>query len=75
MDAETKAKALSLLCSLSSSSFVVSLSAARKVMSLTYTKSKCLQSLKLDLFDGTEIACSIIAHLQRWRVDDSCMAR
>ena len=40
-------------------------------MSLTYMLSKCLQSPKLDLFDGTEMACSIIEHLQRRRVDDS----
>ena len=66
MDAKTKAKALSLLSSVSSSSFLVSLSAAKKVMSLTYTLSNCLQSPMLDLSDGTEMACSIIEHLQRW---------
>ena len=51
MDAKTKAKALSLLSSVSSSSSLISLLAAKKVMSLTYTLSKCLQSHKLDLFD------------------------
>ena len=40
-------------------------------MSLTYTLSKCLQSPKLDLYDGTEMACTIIDHLQRCCVDDS----
>ena len=36
-----------------------------------YTLSKYLESPKFDLFDGTEMACSIIEHLQRWHVDDS----
>ena len=68
MDAKTKAKALSLLSSVSSSSFLVSLTAAKKVMSLTYKLSKYLQSPKLDLFHGTEMACSIIEYLQSWRL-------
>ena len=71
MDAKTKDKSVSLLSSVSSSSFLVSLSAAKKVMSLTYTLSKYLQSPKLDMFEGTEMACSIIEHLQIWRVDYS----
>ena len=71
MNANTEDRDLSLLNSVSSSSFLVSLSAVKKVMSLTYTLSNCLQSPKLDLFDGTEMACSIIEHLERWRVDDS----
>ena len=61
-----KVKALSLLSSVSSSSFLVSLSAAKKVMSLTYMLSTCLQSPMLDLSDGTEMSCSIIEHFQRW---------
>ena len=70
MDAKTKVKALSLLSSVSSSSFLVSLSAAKKVIVDIYA-IQSLQSSKLDMFDGTEMACSIIEHLQIWRVDDS----
>ena len=52
VDAKTKAKALSLICAISSSSFIVSLAAAHKVMSLTVTLSTRLQSPTMDLSDG-----------------------
>jgi len=53
MDAKTKAKALSLINSASTSSFLVSFAAAKKVMSLTVSLSRHLQSPKIDLSDGT----------------------
>ena len=73
MDTKTKGKTLSLRSSVSSSSFLISLSGSQQLRksSLTYTLSICRQSPRLDLFDGTERAFSIIEYLQRWRVDDN----
>lgn len=74
IDAKTKAKALSLICAISSSSFIVSLAAAHKVMSLTVTLSKRLQSPKMDLSDGTDgtgMVHDVNKTLQEYRNNDS----
>ena len=71
IDAKTKAKALSLICAISSSSFIVSLAAAHKVMSLTVTLSKRLQSPKMDLSDGTGMVHDVNKTLQEYRNNDS----
>jgi hypothetical protein len=70
IDAKTRTKAMPLINASSSSSFVVSLAAAKKVMSLTLTLSRRLQSPKLDLSDGSAMAESVIKRLQEWRLDD-----
>jgi len=70
IDAKTRTKAMSLINAISSSSFVVSLAAAKKVMSLTLTLSRRLQLPKLDLSDGSAMAESVIKRLQEWRLDD-----
>jgi len=67
MDAKTKAKALSLINSASTSSFLVSLAAAKKVMSLTVLLSRHLQSPKIDLLDGTGMINHVNKHLNEWR--------
>ena len=71
MDPKTKAKALSLISAISNSSFLISLAAAHKVMSLTVTLSKRLQSPKMDLSDGTGMVNDVNNRLQEWRNDDS----
>jgi hypothetical protein len=71
LDAKTKAKALSLICAISSSSFIVSLAAAHKVMSLTVTLSKRLQSPKMDLSDGIGMVHDVNKTLQEYRNNDS----
>ena len=67
-DSKTKTTALSLINAVSSPSFLVSLAAAKKVMSLTVTLSRRLQSPKLDLSDGAEMVAG--KRLQKWRLDD-----
>lgn len=71
MDAKTKARALSLISAISSSSFIVSLAVAHKVMSLTVTLSKRLQSPKVDLSDGTGMVRDVNKTLQEYRNNDS----
>src|SRR6218665_1461463 len=71
MDAKTKAKAITLINGVSTSSFLVSLAAAMKVMSLTMNLSRLLQSPKLDLPEGSAMIDSINKRLREWRGDDS----
>lgn len=71
MDAKSKAKALSLSSAMSSPSFMVSLASAHKVMSLTVTLSKRLQSPKIDLSDGTGMVNDVNKTLQEWRRNDN----
>ena len=71
MDAQSRAKALSLSSAMSSPSFIVSLASAHKVMSLTVTLSKRLQSPKIDLSDGTGMVTDVNNTLQEWRRDDN----
>ena len=71
VDAKTKSNAQSLLTAVLSSEFVVSLAAAKKVMSLTLTLSTRLQSPSLDLTEATEMMTSVLNRLNTWRLDDS----
>jgi len=70
IDARTRTNAMSLINAILSLSFVVSLAAAKKVMSLTLTLSRRMQSPKLDLSDGSAMAESVIKGLQEWRLHD-----
>ena len=65
MDAKPKTKAMSLINAISSSSFAFSLAAAKKVMSLTLTLSRRLQSPKLDLSDGSAMAAMAESDIKR----------
>lgn len=55
MDAKTKATAMSLMHAISSPAFLMSLAAAKKVMTLILALSRRLQSPTLDLSDGAEM--------------------
>ena len=64
-----------MINAVSSPSFLVSLAAAKKVMSLTVTLSRRLQSPKLDSSDGAEMVAGINKRLQKWRMDDCTWLR
>ena len=69
LDRKTADKARIFLQSLTDSAFIVALCCAKKVMSLTITLSRALQTVNKDLINAMEGVSFVIETLEAWRVD------